>query len=111
MKTKNLVLAAFAFVSAIAGAFAYTFVPENVYVKAREVQGGAIVCKDTGVQCSNSGANICSVQVTTTSAGVQTASSTGTYKTYRPAQVCQNVIFSSQDVSLISGITVYQILP
>jgi len=78
MKSKNLLLATAAFLFAIGGAVAFSFAPQNVFVKARLVQNGPIRCVDTGKQCEATGTSVCQVQIPTTVNGAtQTATSSG----------------------------------
>jgi len=112
MKKKNLILAAAAFCFAVGGAIASSFALEDVYVHARLTAGGAIQCINTGVPCDESGAGICSVQVTTTkpsTGGSQIATTTGTFKTYKVG--CPTVIKNLSDVLSVSSLQVYELQP
>lgn len=113
---KNLILAIAAVVFAVGGAIASTFVASNVYVSGRQTSAlDPIRCINTGVQCSATGTGICSVSVTVTGpvgTGAQTASSTGTHKTWLPATgVCQNIIFNESDIvtPIATGLSIYEL--
>jgi hypothetical protein len=93
MKTKNAFLAAFAFCVAVGGAFASMLANETVYLHARlNSANGAIVCVATDAQCDNTGSQICQVTVDVIKPGVgsQTATTTGTFKTWRVT--CQSTL-------------------
>jgi len=94
MKSKNLLLAMAAFMFAIGSAVAFSFLPQNVFVKARLVQNGPIKCVDTGKQCEATGLDICKVQIpTSVNGGSQTAQSTGPRFTYKSdcATILKNI--------------------
>jgi hypothetical protein len=78
MKTKNVVLALFAFTLAIGGAFASMFAPEAVWVRAKLTSTGAARCIQTTAECDHAGAFICTVTVPTTAVGdVETVTTDG----------------------------------
>jgi len=108
MKTKNLIMAAAAFVFAIGGALAYTFSAQTVFVRARLTSGGTQQCVNTGVQCEETGTDICKVQITTHS-GAQTATSSGPVYTFKSG--CATVLKNNQDITLISAAQVYELIP
>jgi hypothetical protein len=100
MKTKNIVVAIFAFVFAIGGAFASMRAPETVYVWARRTVGATPVCVQTNKACNQTTdhSKLCRIEISVTKPGVgtQVATSTGTFVTYESG--CEVVLYDVSDV-------------
>jgi len=85
--------------------------PTNIFVHARLTEGGAITCVNTGQQCDAAGSAVCSVRVNTAINGsTQTASTTGTFKTYNSAD-CTTLLNSTDATVQISSVNVYELRP
>jgi len=111
MKTKSFVMAAAAFVFAIGGAIASTFVASDIWVKARLVQNGPIRCIDTQKACSNTGSATCTIIVPTSiNSGTQTASSSGPNFVYTDSE-CETVLFNQNALSQTSTVQTYELVP
>jgi pyruvate/oxaloacetate carboxyltransferase len=105
MKTKSLILVAFAFAFAIGSAFAALLIPEDIYVRAKlkTDPSGPTQCVNTLKQCEFGAGAICTVVVPVTG-GTATASTTGTFKTYRGTN-CVTVLSSPSNTDVTSEIT------
>jgi len=104
MKTKNVTLAAIAFTVAIGSAFASMFAAETIYVYGKRTATGAAQCIQLNKTCDNQTSSIiCQVQIPVQASGVgtRTATSTGTFKTFKSG--CVNVLFDHSNAGLQSA--------
>jgi len=106
MKTKNVFLAIVAFTFAVGSAFASMFAASTVYVWGKETSGSVASCIATNKVCTQTTdtSKICQVSFSTTNAGTQIASSTGTLKTFN-ASGCSVVLYDVADVDQTGGTT------
>jgi len=109
MKSRNLVVAAAAFLVAIGGAVASTFAPQNIWVKARLTSGGNITCVNTSQNCEASGSNVCQVRVNLTPGGTAIAKTTGPFRTYT-ASDCETLLKNTNDAVQISSVSVFELI-
>jgi len=100
MKSKNVFLATLAIVLAVGSAFASLTTTQRVWVRAIASQGAEYTCFDTGVNCDDSGVNICKVSVVTTS-GTRLATSSANPKTYKSG--CITVLFNTTDATQVAN--------